>query len=109
MRATPSTRLTILVRRTLPRRFMPCPWAICMASMRRWCPAVWCLGCDPSDQMQVVVPQPRRQLQRLGCQLFLTTIIEAAAALAGGDDEAVRHCADARAVRQWRIQAHGTA
>lgn len=52
----------------------------------------------------MVVPQPRWQLQRLGDQHRLAAVIETAAALARGYDEAVRHRTHPGAVGQWCVE-----
>ncbi len=47
-----------------------------------------------SDQMQMVIPEPCRQFQRLCNQLFLATIVEPATALARRHDKPILHGTD---------------
>lgn len=54
----------------------------------------------------MVVPQPRRQLQRLPHQRCLAAVVQPATPLPGGHHKAIGHCAHARAVRHRRIQLH---
>ena len=54
----------------------------------------------------MVVPEPRRQFQRLGQQLILTAIVVPATSLPGGHDKTVLHRTDTGAIGQRRIEAH---
>ena len=56
--------------------------------------------------MQMVVPEPRRQIQRFRNQVCLAAIVVAAATLARSHDETVGHRTDPGAIGKWRIQAH---